>query len=133
MRNMRRSALLLFLFTATACTDNSPAAPTPLDRSVVLAPGQSVELTSDLSLGFVAVLDDSRCPINASCVQAGDAVVRLAVTSRTARGDHDLHTAIVAPVTFDGLELRLLELQPYPFGGRPTNADDYRATIHVRR
>ena len=130
---MRRSFLGIWLLTATACAGNSPAAPTPVDRSIILAPGQSIELTSDLSVGFVAVLGDSRCPINATCVHAGDATVRLTVTSSTARSDQDLHTAILTPVMFDGLALRLLELQPYPFGGRPTDPDDYRATVHVRR
>ena len=133
MAPMRRTPLTICLLLATACLGKSPSGPTPIDRNVVLAPGQTLELTSDVSVGFVAVLGDSRCPINAGCIQAGDAVVRLTLASRKSRGDRDLHSATLTPVTFEDLELRLVELQPYPFGGRPTDPGDYRATIHVRR
>src|SRR5215217_5584912 len=131
MTAMRRHLLVCCLLSATACLGKSPATPTSLDGSVVLAAGQTVELTSDLSIGFVAVVGDSRCPINAGCIQAGDAIVRLALISNNTRGARDLHAAVTTPVRFEDLELRLVDLQPYPFAGRPTDPDDYRATVHV--
>jgi hypothetical protein len=130
---MRRLLLALCLLPATACLGNSPSSPTPIDREIVLAQGQTAQVGGDVSVGFVSVLGDSRCPINAGCIQGGDAIVRITVTSTRGRGDRDLHTGTLAPVTFEDLELRLVDLHPYPFGGRTTDPADYRATLHVKR
>ena len=130
---MRRGVLVLCLLSATACLGKSPAAPTPIDRSIVLAPGQTLELASDVTIGFVSVLGDSRCPINAGCIQGGDAIVRLTVNTSRRSGERDLHTGTMAPVTFEDLEIQLVDLHPYPFGGRTTDPGDYRATVRVRR
>jgi hypothetical protein len=130
---MRREILAICLLSATACLGKSPAAPTPIDRSVVLAPGQTVALAADVTVGFVAVLGDSRCPINAGCIQAGDATIRVTVNSSKVSGERDLHTATTVPVRFEDLEIRVVDLQPIPFAGRPTDPNDYRATLHVRR
>ena len=130
---MRRGLLVLCLLSATACLGKSPAAPTPIDRSIVLAPGQTVELASDVAIGFVSVLGDSRCPINAGCIQGGDAIVRLTVNASRRSGERDLHTGTMAPVTFEDLEIQLVDLHPYPFGGRTTDPRDYRATVRVKR
>ena len=130
---MRRGILVLCLLSATACLGKSPAAPTPIDRSIVLAPGQTVELAADVAIGFVSVLGDSRCPINAGCIQGGDAIVRLTVNTSRRNGERDLHTGTMAPVTFEDLEIHLVDLHPYPFGGRTTDPKDYRATVRVKR
>ena len=130
---MRRGFLVLCLLSATACLGRSPAAPTAIDRTVVLAPGQTVHLATDVTVGFVAVLGDSRCPINAICVWAGDATVRVTVSSSRTSGERDLNTATKTPLRFEDLDLSVVELQPYPFAGHPTEPGDYRATLHVRR
>jgi hypothetical protein len=133
MNGMRRSLLAICLFFATACLGQSPATPTPLDREVILAAGKTTALTATLSIRFIAVIGDSRCPINALCIQGGDAIVRIEIISRTARGERDLHTGHPQPVEFDGVEVQLVELTPYPFSGRMTDPEDYRATVRVTR
>jgi hypothetical protein len=37
------------------------------------------------------------------------------------------------PVTFDNVQVRLVELVPYPFSGRTTPQAEYRATLRVVR
>jgi hypothetical protein len=130
---MRQFLLALCLLPATACLGNSPSSPTPIDREIVLSQGQTAEVGGGVTVGFVGVLGDSRCPINAGCIQGGDAIVRVTVNAGRTRGERDLHTGILAPVTFEDLELRLVDLHPYPFGGRTTDPADYRATLHVKR
>ena len=130
---MRHFLLAICLLPATACLGNSPTDPTPVDREVVLAPGQTAEFTRGLSVRFVSVIGDSRCPINAVCVWGGDAIVRIHVAAGTGRGDRDLHTGTMEPVTFDDVQVRLVELTPYPFSGRDTPPSDYRATLRVIR
>ena len=130
---MRRVLATFCLLLATACLGNSPSSPTPIDREIVLAQGQTTQVGGDVTVGFVEVIGDSRCPINASCIQGGDAIVRITVAGTRGRGERDLHTGTLAPVTFEDIELRLVDLHPYPFGGRTTDPADYRATLHVKR
>jgi len=130
---MRLPLVLLCLLPAAACQGDGATSPSPIDRSVVLAPGQTARVASGVSVGFVAVVGDSRCPINAACFRAGDATVRVMLTGNKASGERDLNTATTAPVTFEDLEVDLLDLQPFPFAGRTTDPHDYRATIRVRR
>ena len=130
---MRHVLLALCLLPATACLGKSPAAPTPVNRDVVLAPGQTVEVTTGLSVRFVSVIGDSRCPGDAICIQGGDAIVRVEIESAAGRAQRDLHTGTLAPVSFDDVQLRLVELQPYPFSSRPFDPREYRATLRVVR
>ena len=130
---MRHFLLAICLLPATACNGNSPTEPTPVDREVILAPGQTAEFSRGLSVRFVSVIGDSRCPIDVICVWGGDAIVRVHIAAGTGRGDRDLHTGDMQPVTFDDIEVRLVELTPYPFSGRETPRSDYRAALRVIR
>ena len=130
---MRHLLLASCLLAATACSDHSPSGPTPIDQEVVLAPGQTAEFNSGLSVRFVSVIGDSRCPIDAICIAGGDAIVRVHIAAGTGRSDRDLHTGSMEPVTFDNVQVRLVELVPNPFSGRTTPQAEYRATLRVVR
>ena len=130
---MRHLLLPICLLMATACSGNSPSGPTPIDQEVILAPGQTAEFNSGLSVRFVSVMGDSRCPIDAICIAGGDAIVRVHIAAGTGRGDRDLHTGNLEPVAFDNVQVRLVELVPYPFSGRNTPQSEYRATLRVIR
>jgi hypothetical protein len=125
--------MLLACLLAAAC-DLSPTAPdAPVDRQVVLAPGQSASVPeASVSIRFVEVLGDSRCPIDAFCVQAGDAVVRIEVQpARGSRVSYDLHTRDMRLARHGNLSLEIVELAPYPYSARPTQPGDYRLTLRI--
>ena len=128
---MRLVFATICLVLATACLGQSPSAPTPLDREIVLAPGETAKLAASDSIAFVGVIGDSRCPLNALCIQGGDAIVRIAMRIGNSAGERDLHTGSLQPVTFNGFTIKLVDLQPYPFSGRPTDPADYRATVRI--
>ena len=88
-----------------------------------------------ISVQFVGVTGDSRCPADAFCIQGGDAVVHVRVLDTGAPNAYELHTGDSnrASVAHGGLRIELLELQPYPFSSRTINPGDYRATIVVSR
>lgn len=130
---MTRSLFAVCLLLATACSGNSPARPSPVDLEVVLAPGQTSRVAGDLTVRFVAVIGDSRCPADAICIQGGDAIVRLDVGAGRARAERDLHTGSMQPALFEGVRIELLQLSPYPFSGRTIEQDEYRATLRVTR
>ena len=88
----------------------------------------------DLRVTFERVVSDSRCPADALCVWAGDAVVRIVLarsTSPSARAE--LHTApgFERSASYPGFEVRLVKVLPYPYSSSAIPAQDYRATLVV--
>ena len=125
---MLRSASVIALLALTACS-TPPAAPSPINRQLTLAPGESSQVADGLSLRFVGVPAESRCPGDAFCVTAGDATVRIEVNAV----EGELHTATPQAVQLAGVTISLVSLDPYPFNTRPIQQGDYRATVRVRR
>lgn len=127
---------LTCLACAAACDESTPSGPSaPLNQQFTLAPGQTTSIeNTPVSVQFVRVSHDSRCPRDAACVQAGHALVLVRVTGGGS-SEYELHTAdeSLAAVTHAGLRIELASLQPYPISSRMIGADEYRATIRVRR
>src|SRR5262245_25357050 len=85
---------LIVAVLALACVSCSPSAPTArLNDNFVLAPGESTQVSgADLSIRFVGVQGDSRCPADAVCILGGDAIVRIEVmASAGSTTVYDLH------------------------------------------
>jgi len=123
---------LVSLVTLTAC--GGPSAPAVrLNEKFVLRRGEAVTIAdTGIAIRFAGVEGDSRCPADALCIQGGDAIVRIEVTS--ANGSvttYDLHTGDMRPAVLGSLTIALVQLSPYPFSARPIEPDDYRATLRV--
>jgi hypothetical protein len=85
-------------------------------------------------LRFEGVTGDSRCPIDAICIQGGDASVQLTVVPDSGAGRaYVLHTGDMRPVSHNELTIALVDLTPYPFSTRPVAPQEYRATVRVSR
>ena len=123
---------LASLVTLSAC--NGPSAPTPrLNEEFVLQRGEAATLgDTGIRIRFVGVTGDSRCPADVVCIQGGDAVVRIEVTSAGGPvATYDLHTGDMRPVVHGALTIALVQLSPYPFSARPIQPGEYRATLRV--
>ena len=131
---MRIAALLVCLLAATAC-DESPTGPTvTIDQQFTLAPGETASIEgSDVRVRFDGVTGDSRCPIDAVCIQGGDAIVKVQASGDGGSVPLELHTgdSSRASAAYGALRVALVELQPYPFSSRTTAPGDYRATLLV--
>jgi hypothetical protein len=113
-----------------------------MDVPVTLKRGQWLHFTGrPLEVAFLRVLQDSRCPLNATCVQQGDAVIQL--QGKSAEGGFDTFEARLpggtAPTdttilwdTWSGYRFRLLKLEPYPQEGVAVDSSAYVATLLVR-
>ena len=135
MRILLRSLVLAAALSA-ACESN-PASPSEqLPLTTTLQPGQQVSV-SGLTATFIGVSSDSRCPINATCLafSAGSATMQfdLSANRRAARYDLTLYGPDPRPTMHQGFAIEVLDLQPYPFAGRPTAPGDYRATVKISR
>ena len=131
---MRHVLPVFCLLLVTACADSATVPTTPMDAAFTLGPGESRRIEgASLSIKFIGVFGDSRCPGDAICIHGGSAEVRIAVTSGWATDDYVLPTGTMAPVEHAGLTIALVELAPYPFSSRPIAPGDYRATLRVSR
>lgn len=90
-------------------------------NSISLKTGDSVELTTDgLTLEFLEIKEDSRCPRNASCIQEGKvtAVFRIfnPQTNETTTFQLTLKTLqpALAIQNIDGFRIKLNRVSPYP-------------------
>lgn len=119
-----------------ACTGD-PTGPA-VGESFTLAPGNQVTLeVVNTRVRFLDVAEDSRCPLRAQCVWAGDGAVVLELASRPGGAlEETLHTnADPKSVFLDRYELTLLKLEPYPEVPGEIRPEDYRVTLalHERR
>ena len=134
---VRMFTLLSCLLVATACDETSPTGPAvPLSERFVLAPGGTTTIAkAGISVQFVGVSGDSRCPADAVCIQGGDAIVQVRVLDAGAAASYELHTGDKqrAIAAHRDLWIELLDVQPYPFSARPIDASDYRVTLVVSR
>ena len=135
---MRLAALVVGLTAAlAACTSSMPTSPsTPLNLQLTLAAGETAAVQgTSTRLRFLSVSGDSRCPVDAVCIQGGDALVRIDVVPADGgpSATYDLHTGSMQPVLHRNLTIALVELRPYPFSGRSIPPDEYRATFRIMR
>ena len=128
-------ALLLVLVIAAlgvGCQSNPTAASLP--ATLTIAPGESATADS-VRVTFVKVTSDTRCPINALCIQAGDAMAQFRITVRGNEATSDL--ALVDPTRrstiVGGVTIEFDNLQPHPVAGETTDPKTYRATVTIRQ
>lgn len=94
--------------------------------SPTAALGQTAEVGS-LRVRPIAVVEDSRCPINAMCVWAGRIVVRTEIRGGRWKQVRDLELRKGQPIA-DG-QITLIEAAPSKMADRPIKPIDYRFTF----
>lgn len=111
--------LLALCVFALGCDSASPAAPATaaLGQDFVIRIGEAATIEgADFTVTLVAVIEDSRCPVDLTCVWAGNAKVELEV--RRAVGESVtlvLNTELEPRATSVGPhELRYVDLAPLP-------------------
>jgi hypothetical protein len=109
--------------------------PTPLalGESFELHAGASAILQGGLTIAFNRVESDSRCPMDALCVWAGDATVTVSLSKAAeSRVQRELHTDPRASETsYLAYSIKLVALAPHPQSSRPIRPQDYVATLTV--
>ena len=124
---------LLVLLLVAGCT--SPTQPDRVSKNEPfdLRIGESALTTDDVRIRFDAVRSDSRCPLDALCVRAGEAVIALTLSrSGEIPTGRELDTTPARSATaFLNFTITLSQLQPYPRSDRQIQAADYVATFVV--
>jgi hypothetical protein len=105
-----------FLFIAAAgCAPVQTAIIVEAGASFTLAPGQAAEVTgTDTRITFKQVREDSRCPVDVTCVWEGDARIEV-VISRSGVADETKLLSIRPPgneVRVGNVRIRFVSLSP---------------------
>jgi len=106
------------------------------NRQFDLAMGQEARIQgSAVTVRLVSVGEDSRCPVDVQCVWAGNAVVRLSLTStQEASKDAPLNTTLDPKSTqYGGFTIQLVGLKPAPRSGTKIADADYVATLEATK
>jgi len=115
---MKKTTLLLTLLISSITVfaqNNKPIQVPQIAMKVGLQ--QTIDING-LQIEFLEVLEDSRCPRNTTCVQAGQAKIKVKITDSTGKAKYKTltFTNTTSPVMglFDGVQLTALKLNPYP-------------------
>jgi hypothetical protein len=95
--------------------------------------GDSIVM-GELRLTFRSVEGDSRCPIDAICVWAGDAEIALKIEQGTQAAVAALHTTLEPKKTvWNGYTISLVTVTPARKSTKSGDPADYRAEVVVTR
>ena len=142
---MRHLTAALLVSALAACSSNSTSdVTTPSQNSQTVAQRElghafSMKIGEPITVGelrltFRSVEGDSRCPIDAACVWAGDGEIALRIEQGTKAAVASLHTTLEPKKTeWNGYTISLVSLTPAPKASTQTNPADYRAEILVTR
>lgn len=116
------------------------AAPEPqIGQEQVLAFGDTVRFEDEgLRVGFLDLKEDSRCPSDVTCIQAGQATIIMDAAHDASRLLGGVTVTIgageaAASAEFQGYTITLLSLEPYPISTQETGLRDYVATVVVTK
>jgi hypothetical protein len=101
-------------------------------QTIELQPKAATKVSSDLSIRFNTVLEDSRCPTGVQCPWEGNAEILLELTGGSPETVH-LNTGGMFPRTemYNGYSITLQDLKPYPAQGTQIDESRYTAVLSI--
>lgn len=113
---------------------SAPALRAALGDTVAVDLGATARFeAAGVSVTFVVVAGDSRCPLNVTCVWQGDGEVVLDLRSEGAERRVVLHTGVdPRAAEFGGVVIELVRLTPEPVDDPLTGSAAYRAFLVAR-
>jgi Zn finger protein HypA/HybF involved in hydrogenase expression len=130
MKTIFLSLILMLVFGSVLQTNAQTA------ERVVLRVGKQKKLSrSKLTIKFVSLVEDSRCPEGANCIWAGNASIKVKVSN--ARGESKIFTLNTNTGakgdTLGGYQFNLESLTPHPKTNIRINPSGYTATFSVTK
>lgn len=128
MKSMLLTIIALLFLTAIASAS--------VPETVTLRHGQQKQAAGgEITIKFVSVTEDSRCPKGAQCVWSGNAKVQVKVANRGGGSKMMVMNTDQGPKgdQYDGLAVYLTSLTPVPRANVKIAAARYIATFSVTR
>ena len=118
-RSRRLHAVLarvcVVLLSGYGCSTIQPAVVVEPGASFALAQGQTATVRgTDTRITFKQVREDSRCPVDVTCVWAGDAKIEIVITPDGSAGTRILSLTSPNETRVGNLRIRFVGLSPVP-------------------
>ncbi len=97
-----------------------------------LSVGQT-RVINGVSISVNKVVEDSRCPSNVQCIQAGRALVSVTLAAGTEANTVNLSSQPVVPYVFGGSKISLIEVLPERHETTLPTQSSYRLTFRVEK
>lgn len=143
---MRKTAIagMLALVAASCMTPSQPGSTGGVLSSIQVQPGRQFELSAGqeariqgtpIAVRFVRVAEDSRCPIDVNCVWAGNAVVKISLSSSDGNGSESSLNTTLEPksIYYGGYTIKLIDLKPAPRSGTKIPPATYLAILEASK
>ena len=133
---MKRANLIAcgIIIATSACAGIKTTSTVDPGASFTLAPGETAVVKgADARITFNKVTDDSRCPVDVTCVWAGDARIEITI-SRNGAADDTRILSITPPkyeAAVGNLRIRFVSLAPVPRQADANVPRKYRAEFVV--
>ena len=129
-----RAIALVAAIVLAGCFDNTTGPDAVVGTPFVLKLGEIASLPDSAKLRFDNVRSDSRCPIDAFCVRAGEGIIAVTLMRGSGNEEKEIQTtpAQSAQFAYSKYVVKLTELQPYPRAGQQARPEDYTATFIVQ-
>ncbi len=106
----------------------------PKQQFKLLVNNQKVISGSQITVKFISLIEDSRCPEGTNCIQAGNARIKVVVSKRGESKTFELNTNLGPKGdTFEGYAINLVNLTPTPKDNIRINRNGYTATFSISR
>lgn len=88
-----------------------------------------------LTIKFISIVEESRCPEGVNCIHAGNAKIQIKVAKRAGSAKTFELNTNSAPngISFEGYEIRLTNLDPVPKENIRINRNGYTATLVISK
>jgi len=128
--------ILLFVFAGFSYTKDKPV-PIQLDKEFTIKYGQRIHLKdANFKIKFLAVKEDSRCPEDVLCIQAGNVKIKLKLQKPNIKKATFIELNIPSKpqeAAYRGYTIKLVKLSPNPKAGQRTEPAKYEATLLVSK
>lgn len=133
MQNMRKTFFILFLIIGVGSFLTTHAQ--TVKRVSILINKQKTVVKNKLTIKFVSLIEDSRCPTGTQCIQAGNAKIKIRLSGgKTAAKTFEINTGQEPQLTsYNGYEITLVDLNPKPANNIRINRNGYKADFQVVR
>lgn len=128
--------LIIFMIFIFAISISAQTKNAKLNEKISLGANQKAHVKSDkLTIEFVKVLEDSRCPVDVDCVWAGSAKVQIKVSKgKAAAQAFELNTNLEPRfITFHGYKIEITDLTPALKSDDDKSKVKYLASFIVRK
>ena len=135
---MKRHRLVPLLLIVTLAACRSTGAPAlhaaSLNQEVQLAPKEQAAYgPQGLTVEFVRVVEDSRCPSDTTCVWAGEVKVQVATRIKPAEPAQQHEIKAGESATVGAFQVIVVNVQPEKLSTREIPQEEYRVTLKVEQ